>query len=615
MFNYAKAIGANTDVVTAQAFVFPRVENPDELLVLLIAGIGEDGFAIIRKAGLDTEELFFAQDNVSQSFEKTTAFIKSELSLLEQFSAIIGFFEKETLYVETINQFSCLLLRQNHTIELTRGLENEKLISGLLQEEDRVLFLSPPLTETENSDIQKSLETNLLRCGLENLEFELESFLQQLPKPDPVAVVLVENIAEQQQQQQPNSPSSFQSEDPEVEKREPVNPISLDGARTKTPFLVLIFLSLLQKISWGSISKKKLLLFITIIGLVLFMGINLLISNLKKDADFKTKISQAQQKYEQALQAKDSDSAKSKTLLAESKASLKEAELTKPGDGKIKDLDQKINEGSFLILKQFEQKDFPLFLDLNLIKDNFSASRLSMSLGKMAVLDKTSKSLIVIDIGKKQPQILAGSLQLGDVQLISLNGDYVYVFSKDKGILKVDAGNGKTTQEVKPDSEWQRIVDIFGFANNVYLLDEFKNRIWKYIATEKGFSDRNQYLREGESTDFAAARNLQIDGAVWVLKSDNTILKFIQGGKDFFQLGQIDPSLDKIKNFFISDETDKMYFLDNENSRVVMTDKKGQYLSQYTGDKFKTANDLVVDEKGKKLYLLEGGKIYQVDLK
>src|SRR5258708_4778233 len=108
-------------------------------------------------------------------------------------------------------------------------------------------------------------------------------------------------------------------------------------------------------------------------------------------------------------------------------------------------------------------------------------------------------------------------------------------------------------------------------CNNVYLLDEFKNQIWKYIATDNGFSDRNQYLREGEGADFAAARNLQIDGSVWILKSDNTMLKFTQGGKDFFQIGQVDPPLDKIKSFYLADDTSNIYFLDNDNSRVVVT--------------------------------------------
>ena len=43
--------------------------------------------------------------------------------------------------------------------------------------------------------------------------------------------------------------------------------------------------------------------------------------------------------------------------------------------------------------------------------------------------------------------------------------------------------------------------------------------------------------------------------------------------------------------------------------------KTGAYKGQISGDKFATATDLVVDEKNKKVYLLEGSKIFQVELK
>ena len=55
--------------------------------------------------------------------------------------------------------------------------------------------------------------------------------------------------------------------------------------------------------------------------------------------------------------------------------------------------------------------------------------------------------------------------------------------------------------------------------------------------------------------------------------------------------------------------------LDSGNSRLLVLTKTGTYKGQITGDKFGQASDLVVDEKGKKVYLLDGSKIYQVELK
>ena len=55
--------------------------------------------------------------------------------------------------------------------------------------------------------------------------------------------------------------------------------------------------------------------------------------------------------------------------------------------------------------------------------------------------------------------------------------------------------------------------------------------------------------------------------------------------------------------------------LDSGNSRIVVLDKKGVYKAQYQGDKLGLIDDLVVDEGGKKIYLLDQSKIYSIELK
>jgi hypothetical protein len=47
----------------------------------------------------------------------------------------------------------------------------------------------------------------------------------------------------------------------------------------------------------------------------------------------------------------------------------------------------------------------------------------------------------------------------------------------------------------------------------------------------------------------------------------------------------------------------------------VVLDKSGNYKNQYQAGVLKTAKDFDVLEKDKKIYLLSGGKTYEVDLK
>lgn len=262
----------------------------------------------------------------------------------------------------------------------------------------------------------------------------------------------------------------------------------------------------------------------------------------------------------------------------------------------------------------FTVNDFSVFLDLNLIKPGFTTTRLSYSLGKLLLMDPSTSNLVVLDLSAKNPLPLAGSTQLGKAAAFSLNGDFAFAYSDDKGITRIDVNSQKNTLAVKPDPDWGKIKDLVGFGSNIYLLDSVKNQIWKYVPVATGYSDKFTYLDSNQKADFLGALRMEIDSSVWVLKPNLEILKFTQGLADNFSVSGLDKNLSSVTNFFVSDETDNIYLLDSDNSRLVVLTKSGKYVAQYSDDKFKTATDLVVDEKNKKVYLLNSDKIFQFSL-
>jgi hypothetical protein len=239
---------------------------------------------------------------------------------------------------------------------------------------------------------------------------------------------------------------------------------------------------------------------------------------------------------------------------------------------------------------------------------------MSLNSGELLLLDTNQKSLVEISLSQKTNQVLAGSQQLGNVTEASVNGDFAFAYSQDKGVVKVDSQSLKTTVAAKPDSDWGEIKDVVGFGGNFYLLDNIKNQIWKYTPTDSGYSDKIPYLKSDTKVDFSTAKRMLIDSSVWVLHSDNNIDRFTEGSPDSFSVGGLDKPIENISAFFVSSDTDNLYLLDSTNSRLVVLTKSGQYVSQLTGDKFKDAQDLVVDEPAKKVYLLENNKIYQISL-
>jgi len=358
-------------------------------------------------------------------------------------------------------------------------------------------------------------------------------------------------------------------------------------------------------------------------------------------AGLKYKNSQDQQKqhlFNQALQAAKDDynaalglaslnPAEAKSKLDSAKDKISQALALKPKDQEAQNLKKQIEDSSSSILQQATVSDFPLFLDMDLVKKNFRAQQMSLSSGKLLLLDPAVKTLVVIDLLKKSNQILAGSQALGEATLASLNGGLAFVYSKDKGVLRVDtskinltSSEQKVTTISKKDDGWGNILDIYGFAGNVYLLDTLNpstssGQIWKYLPTTDGYSDKREYLSKGTKVDFSGSLRMQIESSIFVLKGGGEILRFTRGDKDHFSLGGLDKGVKDPKSFFVSSDTDNLYLLDSGNGRLLILTKTGAYKGQIMGNKFGTATDLVVDEKGKKVYLLEGSKIYTVDLK
>ncbi len=273
--------------------------------------------------------------------------------------------------------------------------------------------------------------------------------------------------------------------------------------------------------------------------------------------------------------------------------------------------------------KQVEQTkpavSFQEYLSLDLIKQGFSSKYLSLSDNKILMLDENNKTLVLLNLDKKSNQIIAGKDNLGDAVFASLNGNLAFVFSKDKGVLRVDTTNQKVVVVAKSDKEWGEIAGIYGFAGNVYLLDKgnperVEGQVWKYLPVAEGYSDKRKYLNEGVKADFSSAKTIQIESSVYILKQGGEINRFTKGTADFFSLGGLDKPLKEAKTIFTSSEVDDLYILDADNARLLVTSKVGAFKQKYEGDKFAIALDLVVDEKNKKVYLLEGNKIYTMEL-
>ena len=598
----AQVIGLNTDQKAAQTISVSRNKDNSFFAVLDLAS--DDAFTKGRQILSEISDFYFEFEG-SPSEKLNAAFIEAKQKLPQEDSSFLtASVSGKVLYMIFKGGVDVYLKRDNRLSSLLPAGSDSQLISGFLQDGDKLLLSTKSLISFLGEDLEKSLN-----LPLEIFEEEFSDRIGASGSEKGGLAGLVVEIEEESLVKEEQSESSI----PTLDEEEYIP----SGGKKITAYL-LGTLSTAKRLfkNYFPKSGRGRLILATALIIVIALGVG-----------YKYKASKDQQAnalFNQTLQeSKDDFSAakglatlnplEAKNKLDSSKSKVEKSLGIKPKDPDALDLKKQIEEQSGSILQQSEASEFPLFLDLDLIKKNFRAQHMNLSAGKFLLLDPAVGTLISIDLSKKSNQILAGSDQLGNVKFASINGSIAFVYSEDKGILKVDSSNQKVTTVSKKDDEWEQIGDIYGFAGNIYLLNT--GQIWKYLPTSDGYSDKREYFTKGTKADLSGSLRMQIESSIYVLKKGGEILRFTKGDKDNFSYEGLPSNVKDPKSIFVSSDTDNLYVLDSGNSRLLILTKIGSYKGQISGEKFGTASDLVVDEKSKKVYLLEGSKIFQVDLK
>ena len=253
--------------------------------------------------------------------------------------------------------------------------------------------------------------------------------------------------------------------------------------------------------------------------------------------------------------------------------------------------------------RKYEITEPALFMDITWIKDGAEGYRMHRSDDTLVFVDREQGALYRTSLEKKNSTIEASDDTFKQAVDIAHASGKTYVLLPDKKII---------------DEEKQTVTDSFegtsnpialeAFNENLYVLDT-QSGILKLAKTDSGFGSPRSWFENEVSLDFSDAKDLAIDGSIWVVTNDN-ILKFTQGVPDSYSLK--DGVLTTAKAIYTDADSNFLYVL--ENDRIVIFDKKGAYQEQYVLSESTEATDLVVLQD-KQILLLHKNSVYQVDRK
>jgi len=169
------------------------------------------------------------------------------------------------------------------------------------------------------------------------------------------------------------------------------------------------------------------------------------------------------------------------------------------------------------------------------------------------------------------------------------------------------------------DTTWKKGIDIKTFHGEfIYLLDTANTTIWKYRRLRNSYSKASAWASSEKLKD---AVSLAIDGDIYVLLRDGTIMNFRKGEAVKFTIkDQPTIALKSPTRIFTFAEAINLYVLDSQNKRVVVyskgRDNIGRYQKQVIFDSFKAGEirDIYIDKDEQKLSVLTSDKIYITDL-
>lgn len=618
----------------SQAHIFHAKDNQTNLSKGdLFVVLSIDSEQTIENTRTVRELLGRLHQSYIESTEKPFLGLKKSIALcLTNYSSQLGEIEivvaalvDEVLFAITVGGAGVALIRGGkHVSIINSGQQEQKRASGYLQEGDTLVIGTSTFFEEFNPSkiISFLTQSNLKDCA--------ETFTKDIYKDEEngslgalivrlVKQGTVEDIADDFQEGKltASEPLTTQA-NINIETRN--LKLENSGQKSLTTKLTSVLRRLTERKFYvrensdnpGVLRKRKTLasagiLLLTLLIISIIFGIRQ-----KRIGDYKstykTELDQAVHQLDEADEVFSLNPARSRELFSLSKETSVKLVEKNVDDPELDNLTKRLAELQGKILGEYRENPV-LYVDLNLLSSGFSGDDIKLSDEKFFILDRNAKKIVGIMLDTKRSEVIAGPSVIDEADSLAIYSDKVFV-SNSNGIFEV---KDRLVKAIEKD--WNGEVLIYPYAGNFYILEKDTSIVWRFVGDGVSFGTKRNWLTDGVVVDLSDVVSFSIDGSIWTLGSDGSILKFSLGNKQNFKLDGMYPEMKAPKALFTSDQTDYLYVLDNENSRVLVIEKDGKYKAQYISDEIKNSTSIIVSEKEKKLILLENEKLYSIELK
>ncbi len=183
-----------------------------------------------------------------------------------------------------------------------------------------------------------------------------------------------------------------------------------------------------------------------------------------------------------------------------------------------------------------------------------------------------------------------------------------YAAAYDKNSKKI------VTKDISFPADTVTIQSLFVYNQRLFTLDRATNQIYRHAKTQTGYDRGAPWIKDMGTVDIRTAVSLAIDGDIYVLTHTDVFL-FSGGNSKAFTVQNLDPALDQPVKIWTYNGVPYLYILEPTHKRLIVLDKTGVLVRQYTDKAWKNPTGMVINTEENSAYILDSNIIYHVSLK
>jgi len=189
------------------------------------------------------------------------------------------------------------------------------------------------------------------------------------------------------------------------------------------------------------------------------------------------------------------------------------------------------------------------------------------------------------------------------------NNNYLAFFNNQKITTLNIKSEALTNATVSGYEAENGLISFALYSTNLYLLDRENNEIKVHRKSGTNYGAGSNWLKE--SADLSKAQDFYIDGSIYILNNDASVLKYYTGQKQDYRALALEPLSSNFTKIIGTDT--KLYLLSSSEKRIAVLDKNsGALLNQYIFEDLNSIDDFAIDEKNKTFYFLSTNTLSKV---